>query len=358
MKEEKKILYLEVLRIVALLAIVFNHTSIDGFFLFTQEELFSMNSWIYCFFSIGCKFGVYVFFMISGALLLGKDESLETVLKKRVLKYVVIFIVWEAINYCYLCLTGSCEFGIIYFFKILYSYDLSFNFSYWFLVSYICFLMALPILRAIVRRIDKKTYIYVFVIFAVFEIANFLPLISSFPYRNPNINIDWLSPIYIIYPLLGYYLHTRIEDLNVKKLVIMIVFSVLSIIMCSYFTMMNMTITGNLEEWNDNQLFHTSFVLLQSSTIFLLVKKVISNMNITEVIYKIITTCSSLVFGIYLLHLPVIKSNLFAKVLSFFKNGLSINCMLSCWITCLIIILILGLLTWFLKKIPYINKLI
>lgn len=76
MKAEKsKILYLEALRILSIFFVIFNHTASNGFFLFSTYKSTDIQYWVYLFISIFCKFSVPMFFAISGALMLGKDEN-------------------------------------------------------------------------------------------------------------------------------------------------------------------------------------------------------------------------------------------------------------------------------------------
>ncbi len=78
-KSNNKILYLEIIRIIAAVFVVFNHTDSLGYQLYME---FSCDSWrllVYMIPSICCKVAVPLFFCISGALLLNRDESIKTI---------------------------------------------------------------------------------------------------------------------------------------------------------------------------------------------------------------------------------------------------------------------------------------
>lgn len=92
-KNNRKI-YMDVLRIVAAFFVIFNHTGDKGFFLFSVTDN-PFEYWLYLFLSILCKIAVPLFFMISGALLLSKNEPLYKLYYKRVLKYIVIILVFS-----------------------------------------------------------------------------------------------------------------------------------------------------------------------------------------------------------------------------------------------------------------------
>ena len=84
--------YFEIMRIVAILFVLFNHTNNYGFFLFEKYETNTVQFWFNLWNSIFCSFNSCLFFMISGALLLNKDENITTIYKKRVSKYIITLI--------------------------------------------------------------------------------------------------------------------------------------------------------------------------------------------------------------------------------------------------------------------------
>ena len=70
----KRTVYLDFIRILAIYMVLFNHTRTSGFVLFTVRR----GSFFYPFYlfnAILIKSAVPLFFMVSGALLLGKEES-------------------------------------------------------------------------------------------------------------------------------------------------------------------------------------------------------------------------------------------------------------------------------------------
>ena len=89
-------IHLEIMRIVAIFFVIFNHTAKNGFWLFSLYPPDSFQYWTYLFLSVFCKFSVPLFFAISGALLLGNDqESIRTVWAKRILKILVVLVAFS-----------------------------------------------------------------------------------------------------------------------------------------------------------------------------------------------------------------------------------------------------------------------
>ena len=82
MQQNNRYEYLDVLRIIAIVFVLFNHTNGYGFFLFSTVE----NTGAYIIsliLSVVCKCAVPIFFMVSGRLLMEREESLRIILKKE-----------------------------------------------------------------------------------------------------------------------------------------------------------------------------------------------------------------------------------------------------------------------------------
>ena len=90
-KKPIRFLHVDILRILAIFLVVFNHTAERGYTLFAN----STDSFLYfpyMMFSVFCKIAVPIFFMISGALLLPKDESLKQLFTKRIFRMAIVLL--------------------------------------------------------------------------------------------------------------------------------------------------------------------------------------------------------------------------------------------------------------------------
>lgn len=77
-----KLIHIEILRILAIFFVLFIHTGNSGFTLYAVQE--STVSTALCLsMAMIAKTAVPLFFMISGALLLGKDETVAQLYKKE-----------------------------------------------------------------------------------------------------------------------------------------------------------------------------------------------------------------------------------------------------------------------------------
>lgn len=68
-----KHLDIELMRILACFFVIYNHTGVQGFYLFSLYDSSSSTYLMGLFLSVFCKFAVPIFFAISGALLLDRD---------------------------------------------------------------------------------------------------------------------------------------------------------------------------------------------------------------------------------------------------------------------------------------------
>lgn len=98
-KQEERIEYFDVLRVIAMLAVILNHSfghfSVDECLKYQNTLIWHVDNTLNTF----TRFNVPIFLMISGALLLKneKSESVEYLFKKRIPRILVPFLVWDMI---------------------------------------------------------------------------------------------------------------------------------------------------------------------------------------------------------------------------------------------------------------------
>ena len=84
-----RMLYIDVMRILAAFFVIFNHSG--GYFMFPQYVSDPPRYWGYLFLSVFTKFAVPLFFAISGALLLNRpQEPLRKIWFGRIFKFALI----------------------------------------------------------------------------------------------------------------------------------------------------------------------------------------------------------------------------------------------------------------------------
>ncbi len=147
--------YLDGLRIIAIILVVFNHTGGNGYMYFAKE----INSFfypVYLFISLFDKIAVPLFFMISGTLLIPKEESYKEILK-RFFKFACILLFVSAITYVYNYLRG---FSSVLSFKefVVIFYSKGVIVQYWYLYAYLAYILMLPFIRKIARGLNEKDF--------------------------------------------------------------------------------------------------------------------------------------------------------------------------------------------------------
>lgn len=241
---QKKI-HLEALRVLAIIFVVFNHTPAFGFPLSANADASWSELFMLCT-SIADKIAVPVFFMISGALLLAKKEALSVLLKKRVLRMLIVLMIFllaqNAFSYFSETLTLKQAAG-----NILKG-DTPAP-ATWFLYAYLGFLLMLPLLRLLVEKMETQHFIYLVALHVI--LVEFIP-VSHTPLTPLN---GWLpltalhGNLINIYPyaLLGYYLEHRVmlRDISKKAFVMLVSASLFAILIGALLTMSPLLISGH-----------------------------------------------------------------------------------------------------------------
>jgi surface polysaccharide O-acyltransferase-like enzyme len=212
---KEKYVYRDLIKIIATFLVMYNHTSDYGWTLWITME--GIPRVINLVFSLLCRIGVPLFFMVSGANLLGKQESFGLLFKKRILKWVSLIVLVSIAQYTYNVgfLGGFDKMSFKGWFQSLYG---SYSYVPEFLWSYLLFLLLLPLLRMIctdVRLCEYTSYTW----FILFEALPLLEFFFNFGgglvLRNA---ID--SGLYFwVFPLVGYCLDKTTIETRKKSII-------------------------------------------------------------------------------------------------------------------------------------------
>lgn len=332
--------------------VLFNHTGTDGFMLFTVARS-SGFYFLYLFFSILIKIAVPLFFMTSGALLLGKEESYGVLLKKRFLKYGTLLFIGSFIAYLYACFrTAPQEVNLPCFFKTLYTDRVSV--AYWYLYAYLSYILMLPILRKMVRAMTNHEFKWMFLMYAFIQT---LSLVEFLIWKDDTAHNSYfflfITKNYIFYPAMGYYIDQRMEksQFTKKSVLILAGISVAAVCVCSVMTHYRCTL---LNEWQGKacQKFFNTLIFLPTITVFYAVKMWFMNHKPGERTCRLITAAGGTTFGIYLIE--QICRNETKPVFLLLKPY--IRTLPACCIWILAACLGGGIFIWLLKKIPGVKK--
>ena len=354
MKNRK--IYFDILRIIAILCVIYNHTNERGYFLYALP----CSMPIKIFYMIVAEFiaiGVPVFFMISGALLLGRDESIADLYKKRVLRIFGVIVIFSLIQFAYKLSIGEAEASV----KYLADNTINQNIvpSYWFLYTYFAFLIILPLLRKLVKAMSEDDFKYLIFLYLLIEgaLAVILYLLGYESY-----SMFFERPFFdriIIFPLVGYYLEhvlpkEKYNKAGVGKLLLVSLFT--------FVVFVAMTLYRDLpyEEFTtyDKGLYTCGLTLVLDITVFYIIKYLFDikkdSSQYSVRAYKVITTMGAAIFGIYL-----VEGNVrhYTEPINTFLSG-HIGVFPAAIVWVLLIFVISLIISFIMKMIPGLKKLL
>lgn len=353
-KKSKK-LYFEVMRIAAILLVIFNHTGSSGYVLYENYPIFSLQYWIYILPSVFCRAAVPLFFAISGALLLNKqDEPFSRLWLKRILKFGIILLVFSAVYAAEDHFSNGHNYPIIYFLQLTWS-SYSFSVHLWYLYSYIAFLIGIPLLRVLAKNMEERHFRYWAFILVLF---NTIPLIEYIMWQdsytlNAAFKPSWMLGTIVTCPLIGYYLEHRMpHKLGRNELAALWCINIFTILICAAMTALRIKNVGS-----SGDVFLDNFAFINTIAIYLTIKKALYGKSIPKAVQKIILSLGQCSFGIYLIHILVMHFPFSEKVIPTL-TGTGIDPMLAVWIYVIYIFSVSYVITAVLIKIPLIKKLV
>lgn len=348
---ERKV-YIDFLKIIAIYMVLFNHTGINGFVLFTVARTSKLYP-LYLFNSIFIKIAVPLFLMTSGALLLNKKETYKDLMKKRFLKYLFILILGSVIAYLYTCLRiNPQKISVIQFLELLYTSHVST--AYWYLYMYLAYILILPLLRKMAICMTEKEYKWMFLIYGIVQSLTIIDFIlwKGEKVHNPNFSV-FITSNYIFYPLMGYYMEHKMKEkqFNLRGGVILSIVSLIAITLCCFMTHYKCVLT---DKWTENtcQTFFNTLIFLPTITVYYISKMWFLNHTYNEKIYKLITIVGGTTFGIYLIEQICRKETKFV----FIYLQPYIHTLPACLVWILIACIAGGVVVLLFKQIPGVKK--
>lgn len=344
----KKRISLEIIRIFAIFGVVFGHSGESGYELLTATQ--SKGLWIFAAIADPiCLSVIPLFFMVSGVLLLGKDESLKDLFIKRVLRYAIIIVLFSFIYYVRLVVKNP-EYGFSIKFFIKSIYEKSIIIPYWFLYSYLAFLLMLPFLRAMVRNLKEEDYI---LLACISLVLSYLVIPESVVKFSPIFFTIDLTAQNIMYPILGYGIANVLSDkwFSIKARISVAVLFIINIVAVFYMLSVEYKIDGAYSYNYINRFKFIPAIFVFYFVIYLFEKK---GITFSSRIEKFICLVGGCTFSTYLFE-DILRSDIFIRMIRWSSsevvNLLMIIPYSICMITCGVLISLL------LRKIPIIKKL-
>lgn len=328
----KRKFYLDFIKVIAMIMVVFNHShsiiSNKNIIVFIIHYLLFYLS----------KCAVPLFFMVSGSLLIGKNDSYKRIFE-RIIRIVapsiLIFLLWLYLNN-------------------IFSFDDSF-FPYWlwYLMALIAIYLTLPFINKTIINMKNKDYKIFFFLFLIipstfYTINIFYNIYTKQSVIFDNQLINNLITMPIAYFILGFYLKNK--QINQK-------FKNYSLILLVFTLITETVLTVSLKQNNLSffllDSYKSLFVLLMSPTLFIIFKYYFEKHNKTNEFSKLISNLASNSFLIYLFHVFIIE--LLIKT-AFFQELISFNSLEAALFITFLVILLLDIIFTILKNIPLLKN--
>ncbi len=340
MSENKRQTELDILRLLATLAVIMIHGGLNPL----TDNL--MIKYMYRGMHAAIVWCVPVFFMISGRFFLDpeRDVSAKKILTVYLPHIIVPFLVWSGVYTAYGLISGSYShlstFGVIAEF-IHGPYHL------WFLYSLAGLYLLTPILRK--AAADGKTLAYFLIMFAAVNVVTqyliYVPkiggMISDFIERTGLRAVTG----YMGYFMLGYFLYSKKDNMSKKTETAIYVIGILMLIAT---IAAECFISEELRKTDFVKQYMKPNVILYSAAIYAFFVMKMSKIHYSERTRKVFSVFTECGFGVYCIHAilnefvptPVIKS------LPFITSLLRVACLYALSLA----------LIWLIRKIPFVGK--
>lgn len=356
MKTANRKLHLELLRIFSILCIIFAHTGYNGFVLFTQTPTSPLYP-VFLLMAHLCRPSVVLFWMISGALLLEREESYTVLYRKRILRFALALVIFSSLQYAYYLFKSGDSFDMNYYLVLIFAGKISdLAPAYWYLYALLAILVMLPILRRLVKAMSDRDFIYLLVVVIFFRnIMHFAMYFSFKDYFLSNQFLMQLMPVQVLSLIAGYYFERRIpeESLNLKTCLLLLGGSFLLLLFNCYVTHYYITVLGvategTIQGFIDDSAQPVAFALFYALRLFFRDHKP------GALISRLLVTAGSAIFGVMLLE------NVLRQELSFVFDALQpyLGTMCSTLVLVCCVWLCGTCITLVLKKIPGIKKIL
>ncbi len=290
---KKRNLSLDLLRILAAFMVIFIHVAAVSW---SRKSVVTLDWFFANIYSSAVRSAVAIFFMISGALLLGRDLSVKQILQKTsriLLLYIFFVIVYNLLNLLWQPIT-NWSLGSLARLFTKQKYHL------WYLPIIAGLYLMTPVFDALIKYKKGKYlkfYIILSVLFTVFIKTVDTLLLSRYVQRVPLFNILYKINYPLegasMYYLLGYYLY-KIFDKKYKNVWLVVVYFA-SVAITAFLNYKYSIIKGKPLVILFNKYGLTSF--LEAVSIFLIFKNLKINKH-----RKIILFMSNATLTIYLVH--------------------------------------------------------
>lgn len=334
----KRAIDLDVIKILACFLVIVNHTST---YLIQYGQYTKLNVFFYSFSFMFCKIAVPLFIMVSGSLLLSRQDSFQKIMK-RIMKVMVPLVLLSIVAYVY-------KYGL----DALPGFGLTFLrdpilVPFWYLYLLVgLYLMSPFVAKMVLNMNDHDHRVFILLVLIVPGTVSLLGLIFGFSISKYLMGA--FVPYVIGYFVAGHYF--RKTELRQNQLLMVwgtLIVSLTAETAAMYLVSMDQ---GNPAYFLDNITMINT--VLVSLCVFILIRYYTSKIHLSGVVIERIGKLSELTWGIYLVHVfiypRIARFSLIIKVFSF-------NSIIGLLMLEFSVMVISGLIVWGLKKVPLVRS--
>lgn len=320
MVEVKRLAWVDLIRFLAIFFVVFIHSQLTA--------NYNPENWLQLIPYVTAQTCVGLFVLISGAMLLGKKESVKDFFMKRSVKVLLPWIAWTLIymtwNYFYLDYRVSSFTDLLKFFRITFMTQL------WFLPMIFTLYLLTPFLRSLVRTVPRVLpYLFIMVWFI---------FVCLLPLSNPSVSYPiWVQ--FVGYYVAGYYLLQLKPSRRVvwASGIIAVTSLAATIILGSQFY---------------SQISPTIIVL--SCSLFVVIRGLLEGLDVNRSVRNIVVFLGKVSFGVYLAHLIILQ--LFRSYMNIPSSEQ--NFLIPTLITTIVVFALSSVVVYCLQKVPYLKQIV
>lgn len=329
----KRALWLDIVKIFACFSVIANHVVEE--FMVNRIGIAKPFSFFLCSiqYSIS-RIAVPLFLMVTGVLLLKKDYTFKDVLKKIIRILVPLIIFTLIIDY---------RWGVPYSIKSFFEGPIAE--AYWYLYVLISLYLMTPIIQKLIKKFEKKDYIYLFVICLI--IPGIIDYLKFFNVEISSLLTNDFFTALIVYQIMGVYLK-ELEKNKKNRNKAWILFTSSSFIYISTLIIFYLKEGRILSVYQDCANIFTGLMAISA---FYLFRYYFEDKKIK--FDNIIVNISLTTFGIYLSHI-VLQSDIINS--AFIMNTFNVNPIIAVLLSELLLFFICGIFIYLIRKIPFVDK--
>ena len=346
----KRKIHLDFLRILAAFLVLVHHSELMELLDHTQSGirgifvLSCMTSYVFV--------NVPLFFMISGALLLGREESDRVIYGRRIPRFLLLTFLVNLFTYVYRCYPS---FNTADFFRGFFAGVM--DETHWYLYAYLGLLVCLPFLRRAARGMTHtEAIVLVCMRFLFYSLLPGLNCITNYKgYPAVPVSSAFTVPFAVVdilfYPIMGYYLE---EKLPWEKADWRWAAASVAVICGGIGAGALMNCHAGLRMSSSGSLLRL-FSYAAAMATFVLAKYLFTRGRCRQWFEGILKTASSLMLGVYILE-PVLRPTVKPLLIGWMGEGAS-PAITAGWY-CVSGLVVYAAITWLLKKLPVLRKIL